>query len=377
MPNAISVSQLNGYIGRILKTDPLLNNMYVKGEISGLNYHKTGHIYFSLIDDEGKVNCSMWKSNADRLKDKLREGDMVLLFGDINLYNKNGSYSISVKNIKKMGDGDLFKSFYELKEKLEKMGLFDREIKKPLPEFPKKIGVITSNTGAAVEDIKRIITEKNSVVDILIFPTIVQGSEAPKSIINNIREANKRNDIDVLIVGRGGGSKEDLSCFNDEGVAMAIFESKIPVISAVGHESDFTIADFVADVRAETPTAAANISVYDEKELTDKLYQLINGMVISLKNLRDINRERADSYINLMHLNLKNRILTYERNLDNLRAILDENNPENILSKGYSLILDENMLTLKSIDDLSLKKVYDIKMKDGMAKAMIISKERG
>ncbi|HKK94743.1 MAG TPA: exodeoxyribonuclease VII large subunit [Anaerovoracaceae bacterium] len=377
MPNAISVSQLNGYISRILKSDPLLNNMYIKGEISGLNFHKTGHIYFSLIDEKGKVNCSIWKSNVPKIKGKLEEGAEVLVFGDINVYGKNGSYSISVKNVKAMGDGDLLKAFYELKEKLEKQGLFDKAIKKPLPEFPKKVGVVTSATGAAIEDIKRIITEKNSLVDILIFPTMVQGGDAPRSIIENIELANKRDDIDVLIVGRGGGSKEDLSCFNDEGVALAIYNSKIPIISAVGHESDFSISDFVADVRAETPTAAANIAVYDGEELTNKIYELLNNMVISLRNLSDINRERADSYINSMHLNLKNRILGYEKKLDNLKLLIDENNPLNILDKGYSLILDENMITLKSIDDISIEKVYDIKMKDGTAKAQILSKERG
>lgn len=381
MANAISVSQLNAYIERVLVTDPLLNNIYIKGEISGLNYHKSGHIYFSLIDANGKVSCAIWRSYAGNIKTKLREGDEIIVSGSINVYNKGGSYSINVRTAEVMGGGDLAKAFNDLKEKLEKLGIFDLQHKKPLPEFPKRVGVLTSATGAAVEDIKRIIKEKNNIVDILIFPTLVQGADAPKSIVDNIKLANMVSEtekqIDVLIVGRGGGAKEDLDCFNDEAVAMEIFRSKIPIISAVGHERDFTIADFVADVRAETPTSAANIAVYDVEEVKDNIYVLISDMVTKLSNMEELNRERINSYYNSMINSIRNKVINQEMAIENAKIVLTENNPLNILGKGYAIITNEEDKIVKSVDDLTLDDTYNISLKDGKAKAKILSKERG
>ncbi|NLY81212.1 MAG: exodeoxyribonuclease VII large subunit [Clostridiales bacterium] len=381
MANAISVSQLNAYIERVLVTDPLLNNIYIKGEISGLNYHKSGHIYFSLIDANGKVSCAIWRSYVGNIKTKLKEGDEIIVSGSINVYNKGGSYSINVRTAEVMGGGDLAKAFNDLKEKLEKLGLFDLQHKKPLPEFPKRVGVLTSGTGAAVEDIKRIIKEKNNIVDILIFPTLVQGADAPKSITDNIKLANMVSEtekpIDVLIVGRGGGAKEDLDCFNDEAVAMEIFKSKIPIISAVGHERDFTIADFIADVRAETPTSAANIAVYDVEEVKDNIYVLISDMVTKLSNMEEINRERINSYYSSMILSIRNKVINQEMAIENAKIVLTENNPLNILGKGYAIITKDDDKIVKSVDDLTIDDTYNISLKDGKAKAKILSKERG
>ncbi|MBK5253023.1 MAG: exodeoxyribonuclease VII large subunit [Peptostreptococcaceae bacterium] len=380
MANAISVSQLNGYIERVLITDPLLNNMNIKGEISGLNYHKSGHIYFSLIDAKGKVNCAIWRSNVNNIKVKLNEGDEIIVSGSINIYNKGGTYSINVRSAEVMGGGDLAKAFNDLKEKLEKLGLFDLEHKKSLPEFPKRVGVLTSATGAAIEDIKRIIKEKNNLVDILIFHTLVQGLDAPRSIADNIKLANlvseTEKQIDVLIVGRGGGAKDDLECFNDEMVAIEIFKSKIPIISAVGHESDFTIADFVADVRAETPTAAANIAVYDVEEVKDNIYRLISDMVIKLSNIEELNSEKANSYYNSMILGLRNKVVNQEKAIENAKIVLTENNPLNILGHGYAIITKEDDNIVKSVEGLTVDDIYNIVLKDGKAKAKIMSKER-
>ena len=269
----VTVTQVNEYIAKKLRDDFNLRGLAVEGEISGLS--KGGpHWYLTLKDQGSVIRCAIWGSNAHRIDMKLVEnGKKVIVVGDISPYPKGGSYSFSITHVEAAGEGDLMAEFNRIKAKLEAEGLFDRKWKKPLPEFPLRVGVITSDTGAAVEDIKKIITAKNDLTDIIIFPTIVQGAFAPASICGNIELANRLSSsglrIDTLIVGRGGGSPEDLAAFNDENVARAIFASEIPVISAVGHESDFSISDFVADVRAETPTAAADMAVMNTFELRE------------------------------------------------------------------------------------------------------------
>lgn len=273
--NPITVSQLNHYISRVVGTDPLLARIVVVGEVSGLKLHSSRHIYFTLKDGSSKVNCFFPHYNVAKSDFIPEDGMEILVKGQVSVYEAGGSYSINVSQVEHSGVGDLGAAFEKLKEKLEKEGLFDRDHKRALPAFPRNIAVITSETGAILQDILSIIQGKNKVCNIRIFPSLVQGEQAPSNLIRAIKTVNREySETDIIILGRGGGSLEDLWAFNDEALARVIFESVIPIISAVGHETDFTISDFVADVRAETPTAAANLSVPDTKELKDKAERL-------------------------------------------------------------------------------------------------------
>ena len=260
----VKVSQLNGYIKRILQTDPILGNVSVVGEISNLKFHGSGHVYFSMKDEGSRLNCFLPSERAESLRYELSEGMEITASGYIYLYERGGSYSLNIRDIEVAGLGNLSIAFEKLKEKLGKEGLFDAEHKKEIPFFPEKIAVVTSESGAAIRDILKIIKNKNNYVDILIYPVLVQGPAAAGEIAEAICDINENcPDVDTIIVGRGGGAMEELWAFNEEIVARSIYNSNIPVISAVGHETDVTISDFVADRRAETPTAAANLAVPD------------------------------------------------------------------------------------------------------------------
>ncbi|MDR0876012.1 MAG: exodeoxyribonuclease VII large subunit [Clostridiales Family XIII bacterium] len=277
---AITVSQLNAYIARLLSSDGALSDIVVTGEVSGFKLHQSGHVFFSLKDAQSRVNCFL-PGNVYRAMDagRIAEGMKITAEGYVNVYEKGGSYSLTIRRLTSEGQGDLDAKYEALKEKLKQKGYFDPGRKRPIPSFALRVGIVTSNTGAAVEDMVKIITQRNAVADVLIFPTLVQGEGAAEMIASRIREAGEQLPaIDVLIVGRGGGSKEDLWAFNEEAVADAIYTSKTPVVSAVGHESDITIADFVADLRAETPTAAAQMAVPDTFELTEDIDALLFGL---------------------------------------------------------------------------------------------------
>ena len=279
------------------------------------------------------------------------------------------------------GKGEENEAFLKLKNKLEKEGLFDQKYKKNIPEFPGCIGVVTASNGAAVEDIKKSIRDKNTYTDIIIFDTIVQGTNAPRSIINSIVLANKLNEegsirIDTLIVGRGGGSAEDLSCFNDEDLARAIFSSKIPIISAVGHETDFSISDFVADVRANTPNAAGEMAVMNTYELIDEINQRRDSLIKNIINKIQYEEAILLSQIDILRSNVKNKLLTERAILEKAELYLIENNPMNILSKGYSLVRDGDGNTLYHIDDIEIGKEYSITIQDGEFNARVLSKRR-
>ena len=271
----VTVTQVNEYIAKKLRDDLNLHGLVVEGEISGLS--RSGqHYYLTLKDANSQIRAAIWGQNAAKIDMSLVEnGKKIVAVCDISPYSKNGTYSLSIRHIEVAGEGDLAAEFNRIKEKLEKEGLFDKKYKKPIPVFPYRVGVVTSSTGAAIEDIRKIITAKNDLTDIIIFPTAVQGVGAVRSICENIKLANRLSEsgihIDTLIVGRGGGSPEDLAAFNDEEVARAIFASDIPVISAVGHEIDYSISDFVADLRAETPTAAADAAVMDTFRLREDI----------------------------------------------------------------------------------------------------------
>lgn len=267
----LSVQALTKYVKRKFDADPHLRNVYVKGELSNVTNHPSGHIYFTLKDEHSRIRTAMFRSNASKLKFRPENGMNVLITGDISVYEASGQYQLYVQTMEPDGIGALYLAFEQLKEKLEKEGLFNEQWKSPLPQFPKKIGVVTAQTGAAIQDICSTIARRYPLAEINLFPATVQGSGAAPTIVQAIEQANRIEGIDVLIVGRGGGSIEDLWAFNEEDVARAIFSSRIPIISAVGHETDTTIADFVADKRAPTPTAAAELAVPAREELAERI----------------------------------------------------------------------------------------------------------
>lgn len=377
--NPFTITQFNDYVSKKLNSDANLKNIPLIGEISGVST-SGGHIYFTLKDENSVLRSVVWKNNTQKIDTSLiANGSKIIALGDMSAYARGGNYSFSVKYIESFGEGDLAKEFNRVKALLEKEGLFDKIHKKPLPKMAKCIGVVTSSTGAAIEDIKKIITSKNDFTDILIFPTLVQGIGATASIIRNIELANAVNEnertIDVLIVGRGGGSPEDLAAFNDEGVARSIFASKIPVISAVGHESDFSISDFVADFRAETPTAAADLAAIDTFDLRDKIENKKLELKDSIKYKISTEKNNLKLHKNRLISAINSKIREMRLSVEKSEITLCENNPKNILSKGYSIVIDSSVDKLVSdVNNISFDKTYDIIMSNGSFKAKPISK---
>ena len=364
----ITVTQLNQYISRVLTTDPLLGNLTVTGEISNLKYHSSGHLYFSISDENSKINCFFPAQYARGLHYELGDGLAVIIHGYLNVYKKGGTYTLFVRSIEIAGEGNLAMAFQMLKEKLDAEGLFDPAHKKTIPRFPRRIGIVTSNTGAAVRDIIKIIESRTSLTDMIVFPVLVQGSEAAADIAATIDMINRNFDnIDTLIVGRGGGSMEDLWAFNEEIVARAIYRSRIPVISAVGHEIDFTIADFVADRRAETPTAAAEMAVPDIRELMQRAESWQNSLMEDLKKKVSYADLRAEKLFAEMRHVLQGRVNAYRHELESCRLLLDENHPYRVLRKGYAVLEDAAGRNLASIGDLRDGQSYRLKLKDGSA----------
>ena len=364
----ITVTQLNHYISRVLTTDPLLGNLTVTGEISNLKYHSSGHLYFSISDENSKINCFFPAQYARGLHYELGDGLAVIIHGYLNVYKKGGTYTLFVRSIEIAGEGNLAMAFQMLKEKLDAEGLFDPAHKKPIPRFPRRIGIVTSNTGAAVRDIIKIIESRTSLTDMIVFPVLVQGSEAAADIAATIDMINRDfDDIDTLIVGRGGGSMEDLWAFNEEIVARAIYRSRIPVISAVGHEIDFTIADFVADRRAETPTAAAEMAVPNIRELMQRAESWQNSLMADLKKKVSYADLRAEKLFAEMRHVLQGRVNAYRHELESCRLLLDENHPYRVLRKGYAVLEDVAGRNLASISDLRDGQSYRLKLKDGSA----------
>jgi len=340
----VRVSQLNAYIKRIVQADPLLGNISVIGEVSNVKYHGTGHIYFTMKDENSKVNCFLPSDIAAELRFELADGMEIIVSGYVYIYEKGGTYSLNIRDIEVSGPGGLSIAFEKLKEKLSKEGLFDVRYKKPLPKFPEKIALVTSGSGAAIEDMLKIIKKRNNIVDILIYPVLVQGEGAARDIAGAIKTINdKFPETDIIITGRGGGSIEELWAFNEEIVARCIYESKIPVISAVGHEIDITIADFAADVRAETPSAAAHLAVPDISELKTNVSSLKSNLYDTIERYIRNKRRLLDVYnIDAFIKNFENKIELYESRVNSCKIKLDSLNPSNIMSLGYGAILDKN-----------------------------------
>ncbi len=369
-----TVTQVNEYIAKKLRDDFRLHNLPVEGEISGLS--RSGqHIYLTLKDAGSMIKCAIWASNLRRIDTSLLEnGRKVIVIADISPYAKGGSYSLSITHIEDAGQGALMAEFNRIKKLLEDEGLFDKKWKKPIPEFPLRVGIVTSATGAAIEDIKKIITSKNDLTDILIFPTQVQGEGAPASIIHNIELANSLAAsglrIDTLIVGRGGGSPEDLAAFNDEGVARAIFASQIPVISAVGHESDVSISDFVADLRAETPTAAADIAVMNTYELRDEIVYCRQMLMKAMRQKIESERLLLSSRTDLLHSNMRGKITEARSAVEKAMIMIRENDPRNIFSKGYAAVTDTEGNIIPGVDSIEEGCSYTVRMRDGSFTAL-------
>ncbi|GLB58140.1 exodeoxyribonuclease VII large subunit [Cytobacillus sp. NCCP-133] len=279
----LTVNALTKYIKRKFDADPHLQNITVKGEISNFKQHSSGHMYFTLKDEKARILAVMFAGNAKSMKFRPENGMKVLVRGEVSVYEPSGQYQIYIKEMQPDGIGELYLAYEQLKEKLEKEGLFSRSDKRPIPRYPKTVAVITSPTGAAVRDVLTTIKRRYPIVNILIYPALVQGSQAAASIVSSIKMANSMMEADVLIIGRGGGSIEELWAFNEEQVARAIFHSEIPIISAVGHETDFTIADFVADLRAPTPTGAAELAVPHIDDLTERLFNRQSRLIRAMK----------------------------------------------------------------------------------------------
>ena len=371
----VTVSQVNEYIAKKLRDDLNLRGLAVEGEVSGLS--RSGqHYYLTLKDASSQIRCAIWGQNAARIDMSLVENSKkIVAVCDISPYPKNGTYSLSIRYVEALGEGDLAAEFKRIKEKLDKEGLFDKKFKKPIPEFPYRVGVVTSATGAAIEDIRKIITAKNDFTDILVFPTAVQGIGAVNSICENIRAANSLNRngirIDTLIVGRGGGSPEDLAAFNDEEVARAIFASEIPVISAVGHEIDFSISDFVADARAETPTAAADMAVMDTYKLKEDIERSSKTLLSSIEQKIASERRVLDSAGALLKANIRSKLSEASSAVDKAVIMLRENDPRRVFSKGYAAVIDRNGKIVPNAAGITIGKEYDIVMSDGRFSAEV------
>ncbi len=390
---AVTVSQLNSYIKEKIADDENLSNLIVKGEISNFKNHYTGHMYFTLKDENSLIKCIMFKTYAQRLDFMPKDGMKVILVGGVSVFERDGVYQIYVKSMQEDGLGALYKKYEELKNRLEVEGLFDEKHKKSIPLMPKIIGVLTSQTGSVIRDIINVSTRRNPNAYIRLYPVPVQGEGAAEKIAHGIKIMNENNYADVLILARGGGSLEDLWPFNEEVVAHAIYNSKIPIISAVGHETDFSISDFVADLRAPTPSAAAELAVPNINEILQKINTYQNRLKMSLvkkveimklryekcmssrvfkEPLRSINDNylKLDSYIKSLENLIRNKKKEEETRYIELISKLDTLSPLKTLTRGYSLVEFNNKI-VKTVKDLKPGDKIDIKFIDGYKQALV------
>ncbi|MBR7060647.1 MAG: exodeoxyribonuclease VII large subunit, partial [Eubacterium sp.] len=380
--NVLTVSQVNTYIKALLDEIPHIKNVYISGEISNFKHYPSGHMYFTLKDSKSQLKAIMFSSDNYKLKFRPENGMKVICFGQIGVYERDGVYQLYVRDMQTQGIGSLTVAFEQLKEKLDKEGLFSGDNKKPLPKYPSKIGVATSNMGAAVEDIKNILGRRYPLCEVVIVPTVVQGDSAPADIVSSLEFLDKMQGIDLIIVGRGGGSLEDLWAFNTEEVARAVFACKTPVISAVGHETDFTICDFVADLRAPTPSAAAELAVPDienEKLKVSNLGASVETLVsrnierkseklenlIKKSALSDIDSffnnalDKIDIVSQKINKSFESILLKKESSLRSAAKALSALSPLAVIARGYS-ITRKNGAVVKSADNLSIGDEIDI-----------------
>ena len=386
--HVLTVSQINNYIKSLIEGDNNLRRVFVSGEISNFNNnYRSGHLYFSLKEGSALIKAVIFSSNASRLRFRPCDGMKVIVSGRVSLYSPSGQYQLYVDSMQPDGVGDLALAYEQLKEKLLREGLFDQGHKLPIPVFPKKIGVITSATGAVIQDIKNVVSRRCPMTEIILCPAAVQGELAPAQLVKAVRRFNSLNNVDVIIIGRGGGSFEDLNCFNDEALVRAIYASKIPVISAVGHETDYTLCDFAADLRAPTPSAAAELAVVNREELiksVERDYNSIERLVRdkllyemqSVDKLNDsIKKLRPDNFISdeiakigsidkTMKLIVGNKLKFSHSEIKSLADKVNALNPINLLNKGYS-IAEKDGKVISSVESLSENDMITLKMSDG------------
>ncbi|MDY4894150.1 MAG: exodeoxyribonuclease VII large subunit [Agathobacter sp.] len=394
MNNVYSVGQVNQYIKNMFAQDFMLHEISLKGEVSNCKYHSRGHIYFKLKDETGTIDAVMFAGNRKRgLLFPMKEGDMVIVTGSIEVYERDGKYQIYARNIEQDGRGNLYLEFEKLKQELEEMGMFAKEYKQPIPPFAKTVGIVTAPTGAAIQDIRNISARRNPFVQLILYPAQVQGLGAAESIVNGIHALDMMG-VDVMIVGRGGGSIEDLWAFNEEIVARAIFECRTPVISAVGHQTDWTIADYVADLRAPTPSAAAELAVFDyrqtiaelaglrqqmDKELSRKLAfarERLNRDKMQLhylspQNRLNENRHRAADYEEKLTDSMRSLIKDRRHTLSLLAGTLDSYSPVRKLSGGYAFVDGQDGKAVRSAKSVEKGDTVHIRMLDGTVHARV------
>ena len=398
MKNVYSIRQVNLYISNMFRQDFMLNRIYVKGEVSNCKYHTSGHIYFSLKDDSGNLACVMFAGNRSGLKFQMQNGQSVIVLGSISVYERDGKYQLYAREIIQDGMGLLYEKFQALKQELEEMGMFAPEYKQPIPAFSRRVGIVTAPTGAAIRDIMNISYRRNPYVQLILYPALVQGEEAADSIVRGI-ELLDQSHVDVIIVGRGGGSMEDLWAFNEEKVARAIFQCETPVISAVGHETDFTIADYVADLRAPTPSAAAELAVADmaaiQGQLQDMQQRLQNRMS---ERLSDRKKELEHLQEKLKYVSPQHQIQEkYQRLTDieeELQMLMQQTmkerrhqlmiyvermkgmSPLEKLSQGYSYTVDARGKKITATEQVQPGDLLQIYVSDGQILAEVKEKEK-
>lgn len=391
--NIYSVGQINNYIKNMFSQDFMLRNISVKGEISNCKYHTSGHIYFTIKDAAGTISAIMFAGSRRGLGFTMKEGDKAIVTGSVEVYEKTGSYQLYARQIELDGAGNLYLQFEKLKNELEEMGYFAKEYKIPIPKYARRIGIVTAPTGAAIQDIRNISKRRNPYVELILYPALVQGDGAAQSIVNGIH-ALEQIGVDIIIVGRGGGSIEDLWAFNEKIVADAIFNCRIPTISAVGHETDWTIADFVADMRAPTPSAAAELAVFDYRQVQDKLYEYNRRMQNSLYNKLELSRQKLNSYkLKLDYLSPEHRLnenrrrlMEYEEKLKlRIDMIIKEKkymlelyagrleacSPVKKLGQGYAYVEDCNGKSLRSVEGVEKNQDITIYLLDGKIKTVV------
>ena len=395
MKNAYSVGQVNRYVKNMFTQDFFLQKIYVKGEVSNCKYHTSGHIYFSLKDETGTMSCVMFAGHRRGLAFSMKDGDKVIVGGSVDVYERDGRYQLYAKEITLEGAGALYERYLALKQELGEMGMFAGEYKQPIPKFIRRLGVVTAPTGAAVQDIRNISYRRNPYLQIILYPALVQGADAAESIVKGIRMLDGLN-VDVIIVGRGGGSIEDLWAFNEEIVARAIFECRTPVISAVGHETDFTIADFVADLRAPTPSAAAELAVNDYRSVVESVSVYRQRMYRAMSTRLDFYRSRLANFSTKFGYlspeyrlrEQRQRLADAESSLQNaMEGKLKENrhrlslyverftglSPLRKLNQGFSYVADQEKRTLTSVKQVKNGDTIYISVTDGTIEAKVNS----
>ena len=391
--NVYTVKQVNAYIKNMFTQDFMLNRIYVKGEVSNCKYHTSGHIYFSLKDESGTIACVMFAGQRGGLSFHMREGQQIIVLGSVNVYERTGSYQLYANEIRLDGEGALYEKYQMLKQELEEMGMFAPEYKKAIPRYAKRIGVVTAPTGAAVRDIMNISARRNPYVQLLLYPAQVQGEGAKESIVRGIRMLETKN-VDVIIVGRGGGSIEDLWAFNDECVARAIFDCQVPVISAVGHETDVTIADYVADLRAPTPSAAAELAVWDYRQLQGYLDECRLRMNRSMTGTIRINRLRLKELdVRLSYLHPRHKLQDQQQRLieleEELRTLMRDRvkesrhrlaiqieklnglSPVRKLNQGFAYVEEADGGVVKSIRQVEKGDELTVYVTDGLIRTSV------